>query len=219
MKLFQLPHSTYSRKVECCLKLKGLAFESIEIPYLDRRELAALTGGYVLVPVLEDGGRVIVDSVAITAYLDERYAPTLRPPALAGQAVVFEQWADTLFEDAAFRLSTPLSVAKLVERNGGRADVAGMYRAVKERKYGVGCIEAWRDGDAQLIEKLRAISAPLMQALAAHPFLLGSAPTLADAAVWGPLATVEYVRPGFLRQHLTGLADWYDRVATAKVSA
>jgi glutathione S-transferase len=217
MRLFHFPTSTYSRKVQRCLELKGLAFELVEVPYLDRRELATLTGGYVMVPVLEDAGRVVVDSPAITAYLDERYAPSLRPGALAGAAMIFEQWADTTFEDVAFRIATPGAMERLVANNGGRADVAGMYRFGKERKFGAGCIEAWRDGEATLTAQLAQLSVPLVRALEAHPFLLGDAPTLADAAVWGPLATIEYVMPGWVRAKLAALADWYERVATARL--
>ena len=35
-----------------------MPYTYVEVPYLDRRELLALTGGYVHVPVLEDGGTV-----------------------------------------------------------------------------------------------------------------------------------------------------------------
>jgi glutathione S-transferase len=219
MRLFHFPWSTYSRKVQRCLELKGLAFELVHVPYMDRRELAGLTGGYVQVPVLEDAGHVVVDSPAITAYLDERYAPSLRPGALAGPAMIFEQWADSTFEDVAFRIATPATMERLVAHEGGRADVAGMYRFSKERKFGKGCIEAWRDGADKLGAQLAALSVPLVRALEAHPFLLGPAPTLADAAVWGPLASIEYVTPGWVRARLAPLAAWYERVATATLRA
>lgn len=215
MRLFHFLPSTYSRKVRKCLELKKLAFDLVEVPYLDRRELAALTGGYVMVPVLEDGGRVIVDSAAITAYLDERYAPSLRPGALAGAAAVFEQWADSLVEDVAFRIAAPLALDKLVERNGGRADVGALYRFSKERKFGAGCLEAWRAGEAQLAAQLAAVVQPLARALEHHPFLLSDRPTLADAAVWGPLSSIELVKPGWVRANLSGLGDWYARMESA----
>jgi glutathione S-transferase len=94
-----------------------------------------------------------------------------------------------------------------------------MYRFGKERKFGPGCIEAWRDNESKLTAQVAALAAPLVVALAAHPFLLGPTPTLADAAVWGPLASIEYVKPGWVRKNLVPLADWYERVASAKPTA
>src|SRR4051812_41867507 len=99
MKLFQFAYSPYAAKVRKCLELKHLAYEIVEVPYLDRRELMAVTGGSVHVPVLVDGRTVVTDSPRITAWLDEHHAPSLRPGALAGPAVVFEQWADQVLED------------------------------------------------------------------------------------------------------------------------
>ncbi|HUS63961.1 MAG TPA: glutathione S-transferase N-terminal domain-containing protein, partial [Kofleriaceae bacterium] len=103
MKLYQFAYSPFAAKVRKCLELKGIAYQTVEVPYLDRRELMSVSGGNVHVPVLVDGLTVVADSVRITAYLDERYPPSLRAGALAGPAVVFEQWADGPLEDVAFK--------------------------------------------------------------------------------------------------------------------
>jgi glutathione S-transferase len=133
--------------------------------------------------------------------------------------VIYEQWADTLFEDVAFRIATPGVMDRLVAANGGRSDVAGMYRFSKERKFGSGCIEAWRDGERELAEKLRTLANPLAASLERQPFLLGSHATLADAAVWGPLSSIEDLRPGWIRENMPALAAWYERVASAGVES
>jgi glutathione S-transferase len=70
MRLFGFSFSPYVKKVRRCLELKGLPCDYVEVPYLDRRELLALTGGYVHVPVLEEGGRVVTDSARITACIE-----------------------------------------------------------------------------------------------------------------------------------------------------
>jgi glutathione S-transferase len=211
MRLYQFAYSPFAAKVRKCLELKQIAFETVEVPYLDRRALLAATGGsWAHVPVLVDGDRVITDSPRITAYLDARYAPSLRPsPA----ATVYEQWADQILEDVAFRLAAPQVEARMAELNGGRDDARAMYRIVKERKFGAGCIERWHADEGALQASLRALTAPLAEGLAAAPFLLGERPTLADAAVWGNLYMVESVRPGEVAR--LGLADWYARVARA----
>src|SRR6266567_188195 len=94
MRLFQFAYSPFVAKVRKCLELKELEYEAVDVPYLDRRDLIALTGGYGYVPVLEDGGRVVTDSSRITAYLDERYPPSLRAGPLGPLTVIVEQWAE-----------------------------------------------------------------------------------------------------------------------------
>jgi glutathione S-transferase len=37
MRLFQFSYSPFAAKVRACLELKGVAFEPVEVPYLDRR--------------------------------------------------------------------------------------------------------------------------------------------------------------------------------------
>jgi glutathione S-transferase len=213
VRLFQFSYSPFAAKVRKCLELKGLAFEAVEVPYLDRRELVALTGGYVHVPVLEDGGAVITDSAPITAWLDERYPPSLRGGPHGPLAEVVEQWADQVLEDVAFRLAVPPLDARYAALQGGREDARALFRLVKERKFGAGCIEAWDRDAAGLSSQLAALLAPLVRQVGRSPFLLGDAASLADAAVWGQLFFVEQSRPGWIAREVPGLSAWYERVA------
>jgi glutathione S-transferase len=202
LRLYQFAYSPYAAKVRLVLDLKRLDYEIIEVPYLDRAEVMRLTHQIVL-PVLTDGDLAIADSPRITAYLDERYAPNLRPTAAA---VVFEQWADSTFEDVAFRIASPLVEPKMPALNGGREDARGMYRYVKERKFGPGCIDEWARTTPALTARLRDLAAPLARTLADSPFLLGTEPSLADAAVWGNLCMLEWAAPGWVGRELPGLA-------------
>jgi glutathione S-transferase len=206
MKLYQFRYSPYAAKVRKCLELKRLAYQIVEVPYLDRRELVALTGGYAHVPVLAAGDQVVFDSARITAWLDEKHAPSLRPEG--GAAVVFEQWADSVLEDQAFRLAAPVMELQIAEQNGGREDARAMYRLVKERKFGTGCLDAWRADERGLASRVSALLAPLR----ARPFLLGEEATLADAAVWGNLHMIECVSPGRAAHLAPHLAEWYQRL-------
>jgi glutathione S-transferase len=176
---------------------------------MDRTEVARLTNQVVL-PILTDGETAIHDSPRITAYLDERYAPNLRPTAAA---VVFEQWADSTFEDVAFRIASPMVERRITELNQGRADARAMYRYVKERKFGSGCVDQWARDTPALTSRLRDLAAPLARTLEAQPYLLGADPTLADAAVWGNLAMLEWASPGWVAREMPELAAWYARLA------
>ena len=211
MRLFQFSYSPFAAKVRRCLELKGLAHEVVEVPYLDRRELVALTGGYAQVPVLVDGERVVTDSAHITAYLDQHYPFSLRRNPLS---VLLEQWADGPLEELAFKVACP-GLEERMAALFGREDARALFRLMKERRYGPGCIELWRREAKALSEELVALLAPVAQAAAKEPFLLGEAPSLADAAVYGQLFMVEVGVPGFIPARAPFLRDWWERVRSA----
>jgi glutathione S-transferase len=216
MRLFQFAYSPYAAKVRKCLELKGLAHELVEVPYLDRQKVAELTGGIIMLPVLADGATIVCDSPRITEYLDQRYAPSLRPAPLVAAASVFEGWADQVLEDVAFRLASPVVEPRIAALNGGREDARAMYRFVKERKFGSGCIDQWARSAGELTERLRGLLAPLGRTLEGQPFLLGARATLADAAVYGNLYMLEWATPGWVKANVPALADWYARVDGAR---
>ncbi len=216
MRLHQFSFSPFAAKVRKCLELKGLAFEAVEVPYLDRRALVALTGGTLQIPVLEDGERVMEESARITAYLDERYPRSLRTDPLAA---VVEGWADNVVEDVAFRLASPGIHARFASLQGGREDAAAFFRMVKERKFGAGCLDAWRASEAALAERLSGLLAPVARAVAERPFVLAIGPSLADAAVYGQLFMLEAGLPGYVARRLPGLVDWYRRVHEARAAS
>ncbi len=96
MKLYQFELSPFSDKVRRILNAKSLTYEPIEI-------LVSKAGKYRHIsptgkfPVLDDGGRLIVDSTDIVRYLDATYpAVRLAPdhPADAALATILEDWAD-----------------------------------------------------------------------------------------------------------------------------
>jgi glutathione S-transferase len=212
MKLFQFAYSPFAAKVRKCLQLKELAFELVEVPFMDRRQLVALTGGSIMVPVLADGAEVICDSPRITAYL-ERYPPSLRPAPLGAIPAIVESWADNVVEDVAFRIAAPVIEERIAALNGGREDARAMFRFTKERKFGAGCLEAWRRDAAELRARLVAMLAPLGETVARDAFILGQQPTLADAAVYGQLYMIESMIPGFVGDVVPALRDWYERVS------
>ncbi len=216
MRLFQFHYSPFAAKVRKCLELKGLACEIAEVPYLDRRELIAVTGGSIHIPVLVDGERVIPDSAQITQHLDERYATSLRSGANEGPAVVLEQWADNVLEDVAFRWAAPAIQDRIAGWNGGSAEVRAFFTVIKERRYGAGCLDAWRRSEEELRTRVSELLAPLARTLTSRPYLLGDAPTVGDAAVWGQLHMIEVARPGRIAADLPELIAWYGRVAEAR---
>lgn len=94
MKLYTFFRSSASYRVRIALNLKGLAYEQIPI-HLRRGGGEQFSAAYKavnpqgLVPALEDGGRILTQSLAIIEYLEERYSkPPLLPKDPADRATV-----------------------------------------------------------------------------------------------------------------------------------
>ncbi|HXG53609.1 MAG TPA: maleylacetoacetate isomerase [candidate division Zixibacteria bacterium] len=94
MKLYTFFRSSASYRVRIALNIKGLAYDQIPI-HLRRGGGEQLGPSYRavnpqgLVPALEDGGRVLIQSLAIIEYLEERYPrPPLLPRDPADRALV-----------------------------------------------------------------------------------------------------------------------------------
>lgn len=204
MRLFQFSYSPFAAKVRSCLKLKQLQCELVEVPYTQRAELVKVSGG-VGIPVLVDGSTVISDSPRITAHLETKGGPSLRNHPLA---VVLEQWADNWIEETAFRLACPGLEDRMGATQGEEARL--MFRLVKERRYGSGCIAQWRADQAKYERETKAMLAPVVEAVRASGFVLGSSASVADAAVVGQLHMVEAALPGWVKRELPALSGWYE---------
>src|SRR3954470_13289261 len=182
MKLYRLRYSPYARKVQMLLDLLRQPYELIEVSYGERNELAALTGGYIYVPVLvDDAGKVLCESRLICEQLLGSPAESaLVPSPFAGPIWAYQDFVDGPLEDVLFRISTP-AVRDAWPTPFERA----LYVLIKERKFGAGCVDAWLKERPALIAKARHLLAPTFSTLKKTPFLFGQTPTLADAALYG----------------------------------
>ena len=210
MRLHRFPYSSYARFVQAALALGGIPVELVDVPFGDRDALVALTGGYLQVPVVEtDDGEVLTDSRRIVATLvarDPRMA-ALVPAADAALIWAYVDWAGAIFEDVAFRLATPglaLRFARPFER--------ALFVFVKERKYGAGCVDAWARDEDRLAAALHEALAPTAATLAARPFLVGDAPTLADAALYGQLVMLDFGAPVHIAALAPSIRAWKARL-------
>jgi glutathione S-transferase len=197
MKLYRFRYSPYARKVQTLLDLIGVRYELHEVPYGDRNELARLTGGHIMVPVLvDDDGTVVVESRDICERLVQRPdAAWLVPSALAGPIWGYTDFTDNTLEDVLFRIASP-AVRDAWSTPFERA----LYVFVKERKFGAGCVDTWERERELLFARAHKLLAPTLRTLSEQPFLFGDVPTLADAALDGQAQMLREGDPSLLER-------------------
>ena len=100
IRLYRAPFSTNCERVLLALAEKGLEAEPVWIDYADRSPVVEASG-QELVPVLEEDGTVVADSLAILRHLEQRHPdPPLFPTDGARRAEldVFLGWFDRVWK-------------------------------------------------------------------------------------------------------------------------
>ena len=98
--VYRAPFSTNVERVALASAHKEIAVESVVIDYSDRSEVERVSG-QGLVPVIDDDGTVVVDSMEIVRYLEERYPdPPLYPvdEARRAETLIFGDWFDQVWK-------------------------------------------------------------------------------------------------------------------------
>ncbi|MBC7437751.1 MAG: glutathione S-transferase family protein [Bdellovibrionales bacterium] len=182
--LHHYPVSPFSEKVRLILGYKELAWKSVIIPnIMPKLDVQALTGGYRRTPFLQVGSDIYCDTALICDVLEHlQPEPTIYPEPGKGLARTIAQWADgTLFWAAMAHNLQAKGVAQMFA--GAPPEVGKAFG--DDRKAMRTNMTVLRPSDATPAYKsyLRRISDMLDR----HDFLLGSAPCVADFAVYHPL--------------------------------
>jgi glutathione S-transferase len=183
-RLYQFATSPFCAKVRKILDFKGIDYETVEVDYVERKELV-MVSGQMMVPALAlSDSEVVVDSERIALALEKRYPePTLFPQPWRGVHLALGRYFDAQLEDALFRAAVPFELTHY-RRQG--ADHEALWRLIRERKYGPGFIEQMlREHSANLSRALELL-APLEEPLADRAFILGRI-GYADFALYGQL--------------------------------
>jgi glutathione S-transferase len=124
VRLYRAELSTNCERVGLALAHKGIEAQSVLIDYANRRPVEEISG-QGLVPVIEDAGEVIFDSVAIMRHLDRRTPdPPLFPadPACNAGVEVFIGWFENVYKAAPNAIEAELGREQpdevLIERLG-----------------------------------------------------------------------------------------------------
>ena len=216
IELFQVPYSPYCLALRRLLEYSGAKFKLINVPNGDRSLLWKITRQrYYQVPVVRDGRQVLFetdgDSQVIAKYLDQKLGLTLFPAEWEGVQSLVWRYFENDVEGIGFKLNDIYW-----RENVPKADHCAFVRH-KERKFGRGCLEQWREQEPQLRAALAHALVPAEQMLHGKAWLLGERPLFVDFCLYGMLANVLYSGHHALPAEHQRLRDWYERVGRLRM--
>lgn len=182
--LHHYPTSPFAEKVRLILGHKRLAWNSVFIPMImPKPDLTALTGGYRRTPVLQIGADIYCDTALICDVLESLAPePTLFPPLVSGAARIVAQWADSALFTAAMAYNfQPAGVAQVFA--GAPAEAVQAFVADRAAMRSGAARMSSTDAASTYKSYLRRIASMLH----GQDFLMGSAPCIADFAVYHPI--------------------------------
>jgi glutathione S-transferase len=210
--LHQYDVSPFSEKIRKVLALKKLSWRSVEQPIVaPKPKLTALTGGYRRIPVLQIGADVYCDTALIARVLDERHPePSCFPKGQAGAAEIVAQWADHWL----FMAVVPLAVVNLI------AALPAEFMKDREAMSPGFTVEAMKGSLPDARSRLAAALGWLDAQLSSHPFVLGEAFSVADAACFHNLWFLRNNPESFATAAgRAGVKRWFDRVEAMGMGA
>jgi glutathione S-transferase len=209
MRLYKFATSPFCAKVRKILDFKGVAYEAVEVDYVERKELV-MVSGQMMVPALTlDNGETLVESERIARALEDRYPePTLFPHAWQGVHLALARYFDTELEEALFRAAVPYELAHY--RKEG-TDHEALWRLIRERKYGAGFVEQMLREHSANLARAHKLLVPLEDSLADRAFILGRI-GYADFALYGQLTYFAVSGPLRIPANLPHLRAFFERM-------
>ena len=215
--LHELAHSPFCIPIAQMLRAAGVAFESREVPNWDRSELLRLTNGtYYAVPLLQHGRRIVfesgTDTQDVAHYVDDTwFGGCLFPEAIEAPHTCTIEFLENEVEARTFKLVDIHWIPKV-------RDVVhrGMVIRHKERKFGRGCVDAWRRDAAKIRAELDGLLVRFETTLRQQPFLFGHAPVYADFLLFGVLGNLTFKDWNRLSTKQRAIATWREWLAKWK---
>jgi glutathione S-transferase len=208
-RLFQFYPSPPCAKIRKILDFKGLAYDAVEVDYLDRAELLSVSG-QIMVPALQfPAGEVAVDSEWIVTRLEELYPdPAVLPPIGRGLHLAMSRYFEGALSEVLLRVAIP----DLLEFYRGQGNQqAAFFQLIQDNKYGAGfCDRMAEEREANLQQAIEML-APLDEALADKAFLLGRL-GLADFAFYGQLWRLGFTGDLKIPSGMANLREFFDRI-------
>src|SRR5438094_3034930 len=170
IELIQFPWSPFCIVQRRILEFSGVKFKIIDILNGDRSLVWRLSRQrYYAVPIIRDGKAVVFevaeDSQVIAKYIDARLKLGLFPWELEGVQSILWRHIEDQIEGVGFQLND-IYWKELVPPT----DRLRFLRH-KERKFGRGCLDKWREQRKELLAQLEQRLIPFEEMLLFKPFL------------------------------------------------
>lgn len=201
-----LRFSPYCWRTRMALAHKGLAVETIPWRFIEKARIAPF--GSERVPVINDDGRAVHDSLAIAEYLEDAYPN--RPSLFGGSpgrayARFINGWTDTTVNAAMVRMLALDIWARLDPGD------QPYFRASREARFGTTLEHLVADREARL-PAFREALAPARLVIARQPWLGGAEPRYADHILFGTLQWARCISRFELLAEDDPLAAWRGRM-------
>jgi glutathione S-transferase len=208
--LHHYPLSPYSEKTRLAMGVKGLSWNSVEIPiWTPRPKLTPMTGGYRRTPILQIGADFYCDTLLILRVLERSSSVgNLYPSGQEGLAKAFGWW----IEKGSFQNAVCLTVSNL----GGKLPQELVDERAKFFPFSIDPADVLPER-AKYLQRFNAHIAWLAEVLGdGRKFMLGAAPSAADLAAYHPIWFAHSNGGSEITEMLsfsTIVGPWYDRVA------
>lgn len=218
IELIQFPWSPFCLVQRRILEFAETRFKITNIPNGDRAFVWKLTKErYYQVPVVRDGKNILFeldeDSQVIAKYLSEKFQLGLFPQEWRGTQMILWRYIENEVEGPCFKLND-IHWQEFVPKS----DQLRFLRH-KERKFGRGCINQWREQQTPLLKQLEKALVPFEQMLVVKPYLLDYRPRFLDFDLHGMLSNFLYSGHYQLPVAHTGIEHWYERMSKIKKSS
>ena len=204
--LHQYDISPFSQKAQKMMGLKGLSWQSVEMPMIaPKPDVEALTGGYRGTPVLQIGGDVYVDNWMIARALDHvsPKTPLINARGPLHDGAIYA-WSERLF--------TPLLHSALAAY---KDQWDANFLADRKRVFPDVDFDALEVHDVERLSQIRAYLGVINAELKLREgFLGGERADSWDIHVWGLVWMIKSALPGVLPvvDYFPALMQWYDRM-------
>jgi ubiquinone/menaquinone biosynthesis C-methylase UbiE/glutathione S-transferase len=222
LRLYQYTYSPYCIPIELVLRHSGIPFDVVNLHVGDPTPVVQLTkGDYYQVPVIEDlfSHEVIYDKspdgMDVPRYIDN-LAPLLRlfPNEVEGIHRILLQYIENECESYSFKVCDA-NWDKWIKNDVER----GLQRRIKERKFGAGCLDAWKRDEKALIAGFHNCIQPFEMILNKTPFLTGERPVYADYALCGVIGNFLFPGNTTLPENCLMLEAWYTKMRAGNIRA
>ena len=207
--LHHYPLSPYSEKIRLALGLKGVSWNSVEIPaWTPRPKLTPMTGGYRRTPILQVGAQFYCDTLHILRAIEELGSSgSLYPKGQEGLAKAVGWW----IERGSFMNAVCLTIGNM----------PGLPQELIEERRPLFRInldpEALRPKRAMYLQRVNAHIAWLAEVLAdGRKFIFGTGPSAADLSAYHPIWFARQNAGSEVNELIsfaTVIDPWYKRVA------